>query len=248
MMWPPNQVFVPDLSHYEWPCNFNALADAGCVGVIFKATQSTGYQDPTYTAARAACYAAGMKWGAYHFGEDSDVEGQVNNFLSYAMPTGDDLICLDLEDYENTTMTRTQARDWITRVENNLGRDGQCVVYGGNWLKERLPTDDRWWGARRLWLCQYTSGTPELPAPWEKYWLWQYTDGEAGPEPHEAAGCGPCDMNAYMGDEKQLIAEWSGGVAQAPPEPEAGPLVRIVIAVPEGVRVNVQQLGRGAPP
>ena len=243
MNWKPTQVFFPDLSHYEWPSDLNALADSGCVGVIYKATQSNGYQDPTYSNARTACYAGGMLWGMYHFGENTDVQAQANNFLAYAMPTGDDLICLDLEDYGTSTMSLDQAKEWITLIETNLGREGECVVYGGNWLKERLPSADPWWAARRLWLCQYTSGTPELPAPWKKYWAWQYTDGSAGPEPHTCAGVDDsCDMNAYDGTESQLAAEWSGGQANPPPPPPSDLVVDVTITAPPGVQVNIQQI------
>src|SRR5215471_5202896 len=101
----PSDVVLPDLSHYEFPFDANVLADSGCVGVIYKATQSTGYVDPTYNDARAKALAAGMLWGAYHFAENSDVDQQVSNFLSAAMPTDDDLICLDCEDYGASTMS-----------------------------------------------------------------------------------------------------------------------------------------------
>src|SRR5215472_1529724 len=130
--WMPGQVFVPDLSHYEWPCDFTVLAESGCVGVIYKATQGQGYTDDTYRAARAACYAGGMLWGSYHFADGSGVEGQVNNYLSFAMPTGDDLICLDFEDNGSNSMSLSDAQKWVQAVEDNLERPGQCVLYSGN--------------------------------------------------------------------------------------------------------------------
>jgi len=240
--WKKDQVFLPDISHYEWPADLNALADSGCVGVIYKATQDTGYQDPTYGEARAACYAAGMLWGVYHFGEAGSVQGQVDNFLSYSLPTSDDLICLDLEDYGSSTMTLAQAKEWITSVEANLSRPNQCVIYSGNWIKERLgdSTSDPFWSAHRLWLCQYGT-SPSWPKAWQAPWLWQFTDGSVGPEPHQAAGVGACDMNAYPYDEARLFAEWSGsGIAPSPP-PDQNLIVTIEITAPPGVTVNVQQ-------
>ena len=240
--WKPNQVFIPDLSHYEWPADFNALAQSGCIGVIYKATQDTGYQDPTYEAARAACYAAGMLWGAYHFGEAGSVQGQVDNFLSYSLPTNDDLICLDLEDYGNSTMTLAQAKEWIASVEENLSRPNQCVIYSGNWIKERLgdSISDPFWGVHRLWLCQYGT-SPSWPPAWQVPWLWQFTDGSVGPQPHEAAGCGPCDMNAYPYDETQLADEWSGAGTPTPAPPPQQIVVDIVITAPAGVVINVHK-------
>src|SRR5215472_2674589 len=238
--WMPGQVFVPDLSHYEWPADFNALAESGCVGVIYKATQGTGYIDNTYEQARSACYAAGMLWGSYHFADASNFEGQVNNYLSSAMPTSDDLICLDFEDNGSNSMRLSDAEKWIILVEQNLGRQGQCVLYSGNRIKETLgDTPSTFWGAHRLWIAQYGT-TVQVPSAWNSCWLWQFTDGSSGPEPHQAAGCGACDMNAYAGDETRLATEWSGSgtPSPAPPPPEQL-VVDIVISAPSNVTVNV---------
>jgi len=238
--WKPNQVFVPDLSHYEWPCDFNQLADSGCVGVIYKATQGQSYHDDTYEAARSACYAAGMLWGSYHFADGTDVEGQLNNYLSFAMPTADDLICLDFEDNGSNSMSLDDAENWILAVEDNLKRPQQCVLYSGNRIKETLgDQQSEFWGARRLWIAQYGTSVT-IPAAWKTYWLWQYTDGSSGPEPHDAAGCGACDMNAYQGNDTQLLAEWSGGGEQPTP-PVEKLVVDIVITAPEGVKVHVHK-------
>lgn len=240
MNWKPNQVFLPDLSHYEWPSDLNALADAGCVGVIWKATQGSGYQDPSYSPARAAAYAAGLLWGAYHFGDASTVDRQVSNFLAYATPTNDDLICLDFEDNSSNTMLLAQAQEWVQKVEDQQERPNQTVLYSGNRIKETLGDDpSAFWSARRLWLCQYGS-TPQVPKAWATYWLWQYTDGSTGPEPHSAAGCGPCDMNAYQGSEDQLKAEWSGGSPAPPPAPPPPPQISTVtIYCPPNVNIVV---------
>jgi len=241
MNWKPNQVFLPDLSHYEWPADLTALANAGCVAVIWKATQGTGYQDPTYPDARAAAYAAGLLWGSYHFADGSSVEKQANNYLAYAMPTADDLICLDFEDNGSNSMSLANAQKWIETVEGNLERPNQCVLYSGNRIKELLGDNkSEFWSARRLWLCQYGS-SPSVPAAWNSYWLWQFTDGSAGPAPHSAAGCGSCDMNAYDYDEERLFTEWSGSGVTPPPPPPPGPIVTITVDAPAGVTVNVIQ-------
>jgi lysozyme len=245
MNWNPNQVFLPDLSHYEWPADLNALVDAGCVGVIWKCSQGTGYQDPTYNAARAAAYAAGLLWGLYHFADSSDVDGQVNNFLSYGLPTSTDLISLDFEDNGSASMSLADAEAWIQKVEDNLGRPNECVLYSGNRIKETLGNKpSAFWSARRLWLAQYTSSQPDVPAAWKSknYWIWQFTDGSNGPQPHSASGCGTCDMNAYDFSEDQLKTEWASGIPQpSPPPPAPNQIVTVTIDAPSGISVNVIQ-------
>jgi lysozyme len=140
--------------------------------------------------------------------------------MNFACPDPDELFCLDWEDNPSgTRMSRDQAEEWITKVEQMLNRPGECVIYGGNTLKELLDESDDFFGARRLWLCQYGS-TPGLPDCWDDYWLWQYTDGQVGPTPHTIDGIGPCDINSYADSKDALIAEWASGLPMPAPKPE----------------------------
>jgi lysozyme len=210
---------VIDLSHWDPAKDYNAVADDGIVGVIYKATQGQSMTDDTYVDQQRAAKLAGLKWGAYHFADGSSVAGQVENFMSFACPDPDELFCLDWEDNPSgTRMSASQAKDWISQVETRLGRPGECVIYAGNTAKELISGHDPFFGARRLWLCQYGS-TPECQESWDTYWLWQYTDGNYGPEPHTVAGVGPCDINSYQGTSSQLAAEWASGSAVPGPTP-----------------------------
>jgi len=218
----PIKAMVVDLSHWDPAQDYNKVADAGIVGVIYKATEGSGYQDPTYVDQQQAARRAGVKWGAYHFANGESVSSQVNNFLKFASPDPDELFCLDWEDNPSgSKMSLPQVKEWITKVEDALQRPGECVIYGGNTIKEAVGDNiDPFMAARRLWLCQYASA-PVIPACWETYWLWQFTDGQVGPSPHTIAGIGPCDINSYQGTASELAAEWASGTLQpVPPEPE----------------------------
>src|SRR5262245_37119571 len=167
---------VVDLSPWDPADDYEAVMAAGIVGVIYKATEGTGYTDPTYVSQQHAAKAAGLQWGAYHFADSSNVSGQIDNFMRYACPDPDELFCLDWEDNGGDTMSLANAKEWIKQVENQLGREGQCVLYAGNTAKEALGDSvDTFLGARRLWLCQYGS-TPSWQKSWDSYWLWQFTD------------------------------------------------------------------------
>lgn len=234
----PVHPLVVDLSHWDPAKDYDAVKADGIVGVIYKATQGQGMTDDTYVDQQKAAKAAGLKWGAYHFADGSNVDGQVENFMSFACPDPDELFCLDWEDNPSgTRMSASQAREWITRVETALDRPGECVVYGGNTLKENLDEDDTFFGERRLWLCQYGS-TPSLPECWEDYWLWQFTDGQVGPTPHSIDGIGPCDINSYQGSPEQLVAEWASGSAQPVPEPDI-PSMHVNINTSGHVEVSI---------
>jgi GH25 family lysozyme M1 (1,4-beta-N-acetylmuramidase) len=134
-----------------------------------------------------------------------------------------------------------KAQAFIDAVEVELGRKNQCVIYSGNLIKETLPptNKDAFWPAHRLWLAQY--GTkPVWPSQWETFWLWQYTDGDFGPQPHTVQGIkGGIDCNSFSGTPEQLKASWSGANLGQPEPPVVVP--EIVIIAPEGVKVTVKQ-------
>lgn len=235
---------VVDLSHWDPAEDYEAVKREGIVGVIYKATEGTGYTDPTYVVQQQAAKAAGLKWGAYHFATAASVQGQIDNFLNYASPDPDELFCLDWEDYGDNTMSLDDVKTWIKEVEDALHRPTECVLYSGNTAKEALGQEiDEFLGQRRLWLCQYGS-TPKWQRSWEEPWLWQYTDGQVGPEPHAIDGIGSCDVNSYDGMAEELIEEWASGFAKPPPAPTLA-TVHVLIAAPAGVPVKVHVLQQG---
>jgi len=239
----PN-LLVVDLSHWDPAQDYNQVKAAGVCGVIYKATQGTGYRDSTYLKQRQAALNAGLLWGAYHFGDATNAQKQVDNFLAYAQIDDQTLFCLDWEDNPSSQMKLDGARQFIDLCEQELGRPSQCVIYSGNTAKEFLGNkNDPFFGGHRLWLAQYGTNCV-CQASWDTYWLWQYTDGTYGPEPHTVDGCSPdgIDCNHYDGTPDDLAAEWASGVpAPPPPVPPSELVVTVTIDVPPGVTVNVVQ-------
>ena len=60
------QLLVLDLSHHEWPIDFEAVANHGIAGIIYKCTEGVDYKDPTYSDAKAQAIDNGLMWGSYH--------------------------------------------------------------------------------------------------------------------------------------------------------------------------------------
>jgi GH25 family lysozyme M1 (1,4-beta-N-acetylmuramidase) len=116
----------------------------------------------------------------------------------------------------------------------------ECVIYSGDLIKEALNDhDDPFWGARRLWLAQYGT-TPKVQKSWETYWLWQYTDGDVGPEPHHVKGIKEgIDCNSFQRDAAYLKAEWNGGNVIEPPTPVLPEVILTISATP-GVKVTIK--------
>lgn len=235
---------VVDLSHWDPADDYSKVKAAGIVGVIYKATDDTTYNDPTYKSQKQKAKAAGLKWGSYHFAHPGSVQGQVDNYLNFAKPEPDEIFCLDWENANDGVMPPTEAKAWIAKVEDALGRPNQCVIYSGNVAKEQIHGKDDFFGARRLWLAQYST-TPVVQASWTAFWLWQFTDGQVGPTPHFIPGVGPCDINSYSGSAEQLAAEWASGSGVPVPVPPTPTVqtVTITIDAPTGVIVKVIQNG-----
>lgn len=204
---------VVDLSHHNANVDFNAAKADGISGVIYKATQGATYADPTYAARRQEATAAGLHWGAYHFGTAQDVNTQVTHFLATAQPDADTLLVLDWE--ENSiasqgTMSLVQAKQFVEEVKTRTGRFP--TLYGGSLIKQSVGAGgDPVLKQCPLWLAQYSSN-PGLPAGWSEYTMWQYTDGQNGPEPHAVDGIGPCDRDVFRGTPAELSSFWKSGL------------------------------------
>jgi lysozyme len=203
---------VIDLSHHNQNLDFSQIANpGGILGVIHKATQGTRYVDPTYRSHMRAALDAGLLWGAYHFGTGSDGVEQAQHFLDVVSPGPQTLLALDFEaNPQGPSMSLEEARGFVIHVHEVTGR--WPGLYSGYYIKHLLgsnsdPVLANCW----FWLAQY-GPTAVVPANWDTWDMWQYTDGAAGPDPHEVPGAGLCDRDKFNGDESGLQTLW--GVTQ----------------------------------
>jgi lysozyme len=201
---------VVDLSHHNTVTSFADARAAGVIGVIHKATQGTEFTDATYDQHRAAAKEAGLLWGAYHFARRGDVAGQVDHFLSVANAGPDDLLVLDFEpNSREGTMRLVEAEQFVTVVQERTGRP-PGLYSGQSFLREVVRNNTTTVLARCwLWIARYASVLPIVPPAWRTFTLWQYTDGNAGMQPHQVPGIGRCDRNKFDGDEFALRKLWS---------------------------------------
>jgi uncharacterized protein (TIGR02594 family) len=233
---------VLDISHHNGVSSWNEVKNAGIIGIIHKATEGTDFVDGEYRRRRNEATAAGLKWGAYHFAHSGSVSAQVDHFLNITGIDDQMLYSLDWEDPPNgATMTLEEARRFCELVEERTGR--KCVIYSGNVAKELLGSrSDPYFGAHRLWLAQYGTD-PSWQASWDDYWLWQYSDGNIGPQPHGCPGMtGDVDTNSWAHSDQQLRDEWSGVARpERPPArpPEVGEVPHIVIRVSATAPVTI---------
>lgn len=199
---------VIDISHYQKTPPVAALNAAGIVAVIAKATQGRSNHDSTYHTKKNALKAAGIKWGSYHYSSGSDVLLQVENYLNYAQPEADELMVLDYEPSSSgPNMTYDQMVEFVKLIHHETGR--YPAIYGGSLLRETLTgVTTSILSQCPLWYARYNSAPIGVPAIWSSWTLWQYTDGNLGPTPHNVPGFGACDRDTYNGTRADLVANW----------------------------------------
>lgn len=203
---------VVDIYHGDTATDFGKAHAFGIRGVIHKATEGGAIVDPAYAKRRKAATDAGLLWGAYHFIRPGDAKHQAMRFVEEAAPDAQTLMALDHEDPQVSLL---MARQFIEAVEGAVER--QLVLYSGFLIKEQIvkatSADIAFFGARRLWLCQYPAhgAQPSWPKPWAKPWLWQFTGDGEGPPPHSVPGLqDKMDINSFEGSDEELAAEWAG--------------------------------------
>lgn len=205
---------VVDLSHHNGNVDLQAAKGGGIIGVIHKATQGLTGVDPMYQTNRSKAAAAGLLWGAYHFGTGGNGAGQAQHFLDVVGTFDNTLLVLDFEQNPGgSSMSLDDARAFVTQVNQTANRFPG--FYSGSYIKQLLgnnkdPVLAQCW----LWLPQY-GPTPVVPANWPTWTMWQYTDGVSGPQPHSVPGIGNCDRDKFNGTEDQLRALWLGTPADS---------------------------------
>lgn len=116
-------MIVIDVSHWQIPENLDweTAEKSGVVGLIAKATQGAGYDDPKFFEHSLRAYNEKVPLlGAYHFGDGTDAEVQAKHFLDRLRKAyGEDLtglmLMLDAE-RNNPQMDINGAEDFVSAV------------------------------------------------------------------------------------------------------------------------------------
>jgi lysozyme len=196
---------VVDLSHYQTVSqNFSITAAAGIAAVILKATQGTGFIDPTFLPRVAEARAAGLLVGAYHFLDGSNPAQQVANFLTIAKSEGGvDWLAVDWEPYPSSQASIIGAAQAVASIQAATG--SWPILYT---IRYMLSAPNTTLSRCPLWLAEYGS-SPVCPPGWTEWKLWQHTDGTVGSGVVPVPGIGPCDRSGFAGTIVQLGQWWT---------------------------------------
>lgn len=179
----------------------------GVLALIHKATEGTRFKDNQYHDRRKAAKDLGFLWGSYHFSSAENPADQVDAYLNFANPTVDEVMSLDWEPSSHgEDMSGSQANDFVHDIETGTGR--YPILYGSNFIREKTNSTMEYLPLCPLWYARYGPRAIGIPLLWKNWTLWQYTDGNVGPQPHYIIGVGHCDRSYFDGNADQLKAAW----------------------------------------
>jgi GH25 family lysozyme M1 (1,4-beta-N-acetylmuramidase) len=179
-----------DVSQWQGTINWNRVAASGIRFVFVKATEGTTFTDPAFARNRDGARSAGLAVGFYHFADPHgstlraarhDAAAQAAHFLAVYQPRPTDLRpVLDIEVTDGLSPAQLQAwvSTWVNTVRGRLHR--QPFIYTSPYFWETyLANNTSIARVSELWLADWTTGSPWLPAlNWGgRGWaFWQYSD------------------------------------------------------------------------
>lgn len=162
-------------------------------------------KDTHYRTRQIAAEKEGLLWGAYHFGTYNNGVTQAKHFLNTVGNTSNTLLALDIEPSlkSKTIMSLQQVEDFVETVQNMT--NNVVMIYGSVSVLKNY--NSQFLIKQPLWIAYYNSPV-KLPIGWNKWVIWQYTDGKKGSGPYRIKGVGICDRNKFNGSIKKLKTYW----------------------------------------
>lgn len=196
-----------DVSGYQSNVNWSTVANGGAAFVYVKATESTTYTNPAFTAQYNGSAAAGLIHGAYHFAIPNASSGaaQADYFLAHGgQPRGMALppaVDLEYNPYGDVCygMPAPALVAWVHDFSTELHRrtGGYPTIYTSTSWWNRCTANNPDFGATSpLWIPRYGKSIGTLPAGWGYQTFWQFAD----------SGPFPGDQDYFNGSMAQLRA------------------------------------------
>ncbi len=192
------------MSVYQGGIDWGQVKAGGKAFAIMKATEGTGFTDPTFAANWSGAAAAGVIRGAYHFFHPSeDPTAQADHFATVmgALHDGDLPPMLDLEvtDGLGPAAVANATRTFLDALQSRTGR--KQMIYTGFYFWRDQVGDPAGFNTDPLVIAAYVAGCPLVPDSWGKFTMWQYSD--AGRVPGIS---GNVDLDVFNGTMADLRA------------------------------------------
>ena len=215
-----------DVSSWQGNVDWATVAANGARFAYVKATESTTYVNPYFTQQYVGAYQVGLVRGAYHFAlpDRSSGAAQAAFFATNGGAWSPD----------NQTLPGALDFEYNPYGPPCYGLSQSAMVsWIGDFLNEyrartsrwaTIYTTTNWWqqctgnysgfGASPLWIARWSDNVGLLPAGWNTYTFWQWTN-----QPVEFPG----DQDVFNGSQEDLVALANNGPPPPPPIPPPPP-------------------------
>lgn len=149
-------------------------------GVIVKATQGTGYINPTLDFVAQQAISKGIPWGIYHYAGGGDANAEADAFIQsvqcYLSVSNPPNLILDWEEYQNAAYSNGGwAETFLKRIKDKTGV--QAGIYGNSGDLSQMTqwvVDNAW-----VWFAGYpfAAGTTSMIQDWS-YPNFPYSSGK----------------------------------------------------------------------
>lgn len=188
-----------DVSYHQERIDWKRVRWAGVAFAFVRISDGTTVIDSRFTDNWTGAKANGILRGAYqYFRPDQDAIAQADIVVeALRADRGELAVAIDVETTGGLPPAKLAARVqiWIDRVRAKLGVEP--IIYTGPDFWRTAVGGARF--AQPLWLAHYTTGCPNVPAPWTAWRFWQYSDRGRIKGIH-----GPVDLNVFAGSLEDL--------------------------------------------
>ncbi|MEE4546538.1 GH25 family lysozyme [Streptomyces sp. V4-01] len=199
-----------DVSHYQGTITWTSVKAAGIKFAFIKATESTTYKDPNFSANYLHAYNAGVIRGAYHFARPDLSSGasQASYFASNGGAwSADNLTLPGMLDLEGGCYGKSASamQSWVLDFYNTYKAKTHRDVL--------IYTSPSWWNSctggwggmsarSPLVVANWTSASsPSIPSGFPYWTFWQYTDSGS-----VSGISGAVDRDRFSADSSRLLA------------------------------------------
>jgi len=168
-----------DVSYYQGTIDWSRVAAGGYKFAFIRVSDGTTFHDPKFASYWTGSKNAGLIRGAYQFFRPAQSASAQADLMIAAVGTlgpGDLPPVIDVEVTQGLGAATIAARirTWVDRVHAATGVDP--IIYTGKYFWRDDVGGPTSFANNPLWIAQYTSQCPDLPAPWGSWAFWQYSE------------------------------------------------------------------------
>jgi lysozyme len=204
-----------DVSDFQHPVNWSAVANQGIKFALIKATEGKSFRADTFQDKWQQARSVGILRGAYHFFRPTRTgEDQADNFLQALNLAGgleandiSPVLDIEVKDGISGEVIRERCLTWLAKVEAETGR--KPIIYTGASYGDTNLSVNAQFADYPLWVAHYTRGKPWVPGRWKTCAIWQYTD-----KGNVKGISGNIDLNWFNGSLDALVTFATGDSSQ----------------------------------